>query len=201
MPKVKGKKVFLVGNCCAFTGDTGMFWKDIMQKKGYDVFYVNHLIMPTNFNLPYEPENHIKRVPVGEELQKILAAAEEKITQVCTSILNGERKDDGTGLSDKIGGALQRETYWMADGYKHHFSVVEERCIKCGQCRRVCPSENVTIDGEKKVHFGNKCMMCVKCYNLCPVDAILICKASIDNEKYRRYKGPSKHIRPVTYRK
>ncbi|MDP8218937.1 MAG: EFR1 family ferrodoxin [Candidatus Theseobacter exili] len=182
-------------------GDTGFFWKKMMDKKGYDIFYTNHLIMPTNFNLPYEPENYWKRVPLEDERNKILAVAEKKLQMICEDILKGERKIDGTGVVGRLAGALQRKTYWIGNGYKSHFSVSKEKCVNCGLCYRMCPSANISIkeDGEKV--FGDKCMLCVKCYNLCPVNAVLICEVSIDDKKYRRYKGPSKEFRPVEYRK
>ena len=46
----QGKKIFLVGNCAVFTGDTGMYWKKILEKKGYDAFY-KHKIMISRCNV------------------------------------------------------------------------------------------------------------------------------------------------------
>ncbi len=201
MPEGNGKKIFLIGNCCALYGDTGFHWKKIMDKKGYDVFYTNHFIMPTNFNLPFEPENYWKRVPLEAERNKILSKAEKKIPNVCADILKGKKNLDGTGPIARLEGALQRETYWIGSGYKSHFSINKERCIDCGLCYRMCPSENISINVNGDKVFGNKCMLCVKCYNLCPVNAVLICEKSIDDKKYRRYKGPSSEIKPVEYRK
>jgi len=200
MPEGNGKKIFLVGNCCAFTGDTGLRWKHIMEKKGYDVFYIDHVIMPTNLNIPWLPENLWKKVPVGEELKNILSKAEVKLQKVCESILKGEKKVEGRGPISRVGGFIQREFYWTADGYKSRFSVNKERCIQCHLCYRVCPTENISINEDGEIVFGKKCILCVKCFNLCPVNAVLICEKSIDDQKYRRYKGPSKEIKPIEYR-
>jgi len=200
MPEVDGKKLFLVGNCAAFTGDTGVHWKKIMDKKGYDVFYLDHIIMPTNINIPWLPENYWKRVPLEDELKKILDKAERKLNKVCKAILNGENKIEGTGPIARLGGTLQREFYWTADGYKSHFSANKEKCIKCGLCRKICPTENISISEDGDISFGKKCILCVKCFNLCPVNAILICEKSIDDKKYRRYKGPQKGFKPTIYR-
>jgi ferredoxin/flavodoxin len=201
MPNGNGKKVFLVGNCCAFTGDTGMRWKKIIERKGYDVFYVDHIIMPTNINIPWLPENCFVKVPVGDKLQEILAKAESKLQGVCAAILNGDKKVDGTGIIDKVGGVAQRKTYWTANGYKSRISVDKERCVHCGLCYRVCPTGNISMSDDGTISFDKKCILCVKCFNLCPKNAVLICKKSVDDEKYRRYKGPSEEIKPVEYRK
>ncbi|MCF6176842.1 MAG: EFR1 family ferrodoxin [Victivallaceae bacterium] len=200
MPQGNGQKIFFVGNCCALNGDTGFYFKQILDKKGYDVFFTDHLYMPTNFNLPYEPGNYWKRVPLAAERDRLLATAEAKLQQICDSILNGERKVDGKGVISRLAGALQRKSYWIVNGYKSHFSVAKEKCINCGLCIRMCPSENITENAAGEKVFGNKCILCVKCYNLCPVNAVLICKKSINDKKYRRYKGPCQTIKPTEYR-
>ncbi len=157
-------KIFFVGNCCAFTGDTGLRWKKILGRKGYDVFYLDHVIMPTNINIPYLPENAIKKVPMGEELKRILSRAEEKIKKACLAILSGEKKIEGRGLISRVGGFMQRSTYWTADWYKSRFFVDKEKCVKCGLCYRVCPTENISRSEEGEISFdGYKCILCVKC--------------------------------------
>ncbi|MDP8224119.1 MAG: NADH-quinone oxidoreductase subunit NuoF [Candidatus Lernaella stagnicola] len=54
------------------------------------------------------------------------------------------------------------------------FSVIDEKCIGCGACKRVCPVD--AIEGEKKeIHkiLDDKCIRCGQCFDACPVDAIL----------------------------
>lgn len=201
VPEGKGKKLFFVGNCCAFTGDTGLRWKKILGAKGYDVFYLGHIIMPTNINIPYLPENAIKKVPVGEELKKILSEAETTLKKVCGSILKGEQKVEGRGLVSRLGGFMQRKSYWTANWYKSRFFVDKEKCVKCGLCYRVCPAGNISRSEEGDISFDGKCILCVKCFNLCPVNAVMICEKSRNDQKYRRYKGPDSAIKPVEYRK
>ncbi|MFC1570676.1 EFR1 family ferrodoxin [Candidatus Omnitrophota bacterium] len=199
MPEGRSK-IFFVGNCCAFTGDTGLIWKNALEKKGYDVFYLDHIIMPTNMNIPWLPENAIKKVPVGEELEKILSEAQVKLLEVCDSILKREEKVEGGGPISRLGGFMQRKFYWTADWYKSRFLVDKEKCVKCGLCYRVCPTGNISRSEEGEISFNGKCILCVKCFNLCPVNAVLITNKSLDDEKYRRYKGPSREIKPVEYR-
>ena len=74
---------------------------------------------------------------------------------VCTDILNGVRSIDGTGPIARLAGALQRKTYWIGSGYKSHFSISKERCIDCGLCYRICPSENISINENGDKVFVN----------------------------------------------
>ncbi len=200
MKEGNGKKVFFVGNCAAFTGDTGLRWKKILKKKGYDVYYLNHVIMPTNINIPYLPENIISKVPEGDKLRDALFKAEEKLPAICSSILRFEKRTEGRGPVSRLFGFLQRKFFWTANWYKSRFFVDKKRCINCGLCYRVCPVGNISINDKKEVSFGDKCILCVKCFNLCPSNAILICKRSIDADGYKRYKGPNREMRPVEYR-
>jgi NADH-quinone oxidoreductase subunit F len=50
---------------------------------------------------------------------------------------------------------------------------IDETCIGCGKCIKVCPTDAIT--GElKKVHLldKEKCIVCGSCVEICPVDAI-----------------------------
>jgi len=52
--------------------------------------------------------------------------------------------------------------------------VDEEKCITCGQCKDVCPTDpNVfEIEDKAKVVHPNACIECGACVDTCPTDAI-----------------------------
>jgi ferredoxin/flavodoxin len=201
MPVGKGKKIFFIGNCAGIAGDTSMMCKRLMESKDYNAFYFNHIIMPTNFFLPWMPFNCWKKVPTAGQLSKMLADAEKRLQKMCVSLLNGEARLEGAGLLWSCMGWFQRKMEFIVNCYKNKFSIVKDRCVDCGLCLRICPTGNITKTKDGKIVFGSQCIMCVKCYNLCPKDAILICNKTINNKKYKRYKGPGQKIKPVSYRK
>jgi ferredoxin/flavodoxin len=198
LPEGRGRRVFLVGTCAAFTGDTGMYWKRSIEASGYDCFYVDHVLMPSNIGIPgfnFVPP------PDDEARDLSLNEAEARLVGIVDAILAGERKNDGTSLIDKLGGGSQRLFYGLVDLWKSRFEVETTRCTRCGLCYRMCPTDNIRIADDGRVTFGSACVFCAKCYNLCPENAVLIGKASRDDRRYRRYKGPDPAtIKPVLYR-
>ncbi len=49
----------------------------------------------------------------------------------------------------------------------------EERCVHCGACISICPTEVFTFNGEKKVIVeAEKCIHCGACVKVCPTEAL-----------------------------
>ncbi|MHB1316041.1 MAG: EFR1 family ferrodoxin [Christensenellales bacterium] len=61
---------------------------------------------------------------------------------------------------------------------------VDERCLTCRTCEKVCPRGNVRIEGNKPVWHHN-CEMCYGCIQWCPQQAIHIANETC------RYHNPS----------
>ena len=54
--------------------------------------------------------------------------------------------------------------------------INEEKCIRCGQCARNCPTQAIIIGKPRTEEisqiFLNKCIFCGLCEEICPVDAM-----------------------------
>ena len=190
-------KVFLIGNYGAFTGDTGIYWRKQMKKKGLDVFYVNNLIMPINLNIP---KFNYWKVPEEEKIKQILQDAKKSLAKMCKEIIELKQVLKGRGIIDRIGGGGQRLFYGILEKWKKKFSIDEEHCTRCGFCYKICPTNNIQFSNKKPITFSDNCIFCLKCYNLCPQNAVLIDVKSKNTVKYRRYKGPDKKIKVIKYR-
>jgi len=49
----------------------------------------------------------------------------------------------------------------------------EEKCVHCGACISICPTEALKFNGEGKVIVeAEKCIHCGSCVNVCPTGAL-----------------------------
>jgi polyferredoxin len=55
-----------------------------------------------------------------------------------------------------------------------HIEKVEEKCTKCGICKRVCPTQVTEVYEEKGGNVtSSKCLLCFRCVEMCPYEGCL----------------------------
>lgn len=136
----------------------------VLEKAGKKLDYVNAIKMVDNYLPGFEMKNQIETA--GEK--KI----EEHIDQVCSEIQSRKKNVGKIGVGDKIMMAAIRGTMGKmifkrtaAQSY-----IVNDDCIKCGICAKVCPANNIRI--EDKPVFADRCEVCYACAHNCPKNAI-----------------------------
>lgn len=55
----------------------------------------------------------------------------------------------------------------------HALKILEDVCIGCSHCVRVCPTEALRIRDGKSHLYPDRCVDCGECYRVCPVSAII----------------------------
>jgi len=51
---------------------------------------------------------------------------------------------------------------------------VEEKCTKCGICKRVCPTQVTEVYEENGGNIASsKCLLCIRCVEMCPYEDCL----------------------------
>ncbi|AKN31374.1 4Fe-4S ferredoxin [Clostridium carboxidivorans P7] len=70
---------------------------------------------------------------------------------------------------------------------------VDDNCIGCGICSKVCAFDNIKIiDG--KPNWQHKCQQCFACIHLCPKTSIQIGKNTVNK---KRYKNPNVSMQDI----
>jgi len=57
--------------------------------------------------------------------------------------------------------------------------IVTDKCIGCGDCEEICPSDAVTVDGEVARLTYSRCIRCLCCHEVCPENAIKLGKVKV----------------------
>jgi formate hydrogenlyase subunit 6/NADH:ubiquinone oxidoreductase subunit I len=75
----------------------------------------------------------------------------------------------------------ERELIPIPKGLRGKLAFDLEKCVGCGMCFRVCPSETIEmIDDETKKRLKrpifrlDRCTFCAQCEDVCPTHAILM---------------------------
>lgn len=63
-----------------------------------------------------------------------------------------------------------------------NFKLDKNKCIKCGQCKKICSNFNIDFDTEGYPYaIQNKCFGCQHCLAICPTGAISVFSKNPDN--------------------
>ena len=70
----------------------------------------------------------------------------------------------------------EREKVFAPEGLRGKLEYYKDRCIGCGLCFKVCPSETIEMvdkdDGKRPMFYLDRCTRCQQCEEICPVKAI-----------------------------
>lgn len=80
---------------------------------------------------------------------------------------------------------LSKQGYKLVKNMHKDFGktlYADEKCIKCKQCIKFCPVQNITFD-DKPV-WGANCVNCCGCVNRCPKEAIQVGKKTQGKSRY-----------------
>ena len=141
-----------------------MYSFSVFEKAGKKPSYVNAIKMVDNYLPGFEIQHQIETA--GEK--KI----DEHIDEVVRDIKERNCNVHTVGIGGKIGMALIHGTMGKAilKGTAAQDYIVNDSCVKCGICAKVCPANNITVND--KVVFSNHCEVCYACIHNCPKNAI-----------------------------
>ena len=101
--------------------------------------------------------------------------ANSKIVEAIDHIKNGKYPQDGLGLFPRLAGFLLQRLWFghRTRQYSNQLKIDTDKCIGCSKCVKICPTENIIMDGNK-AKGNDKCTVCYRCVNSCPKQAITL---------------------------
>ncbi len=171
-----GTYTFAVGSCSAYVGTGIAKLNKIIPLKYWNVI-THHCsciwLFPHKMMMPM--------LSVGEAQARSIDLA-EKIAKdiVDEKVLRGNPPLNPFNVIENMG--------WpMIAKKKIAAFEVDNKCISCGQCVKLCPRENIKIeDGKAKI--GSDCAQCMGCLQFCPENAISIGGITKKREHYHNPK-------------
>lgn len=135
------------------------------EKSGLELKYINAIQMVDNYLPFFDMKVQIETLPEknveGQIDQVVKDISERKLKQVHPTAENLAEMEKWTRTH--AAGILKKDT---ALGY-----TVNDDCIRCGICAKVCPANNITVT-ENGVKFSDHCEVCYACLHNCPKSAI-----------------------------
>lgn len=189
---LKDKYVFAIVNSGAYMGVSLDVFSDILEENGSELSAGFQIVMPYNFLIDGSSLGKL-----SFKLKNIIFKRANNKLKKITSIIN-DRKKIGIEKRPYIKkhhpySHFTKEELEMRLKDEAKYFWVNEKCTSCGQCKRVCPVNNIEIIN-KTPKWDSKCEQCLACINWCPFKAI-----EFDNrtDKQMRYHNPNVTIRDI----
>ena len=134
------------------------------RKAGLKLSYINAVQMVDNYLPVFEMQNQIDTLPqknVEGQIENVCRDIWERKQTVVT--VTKETEAEMATYAQRLAVPILRKD--TAQGY-----IVNDNCIRCGICARVCPANNIIVTD--KVTFGSNCEVCYACLHNCPQNAI-----------------------------
>lgn len=135
------------------------------QEAGLTLSYVNAIQMVDNFIPYFDMQEQIDTLPRKD--------VEGQLKAVCGDIAARKRVDVRITAITKAQMAMyhkQLAQRWLRKDTALSYTV-NDSCIHCGICAKVCPANNITVTRDK-VEFSAHCEVCYACLHNCPQSAI-----------------------------
>ncbi len=135
----------------------------LLRKKGAALSYARILYSVANLVLVYPPFPAPKLT---------VPKAERELTEIAREIAMGRRNSFPTAgaLTKKLFPSVMPKFIETLHDQDRNFFVNED-CISCGLCAKVCPRHNITLTGGRPVFLHN-CACCMACISWCPKHAV-----------------------------
>lgn len=171
-----GAQTWFVMTCGSEIGNAAKYNRVLCQEKQLTYMGTAQIVMPENYIAMFN-------APQAEEARQIVARAEPDIDRVISAIRAGQEfTPPRNNLYDRFMSGPVNPIFYSFFVKANAFTA-GSTCTGCGQCARLCPMNNITVQNGKPVWGGN-CTHCMACICRCGAEAIEYGKKSLGKPRY-----------------
>jgi ferredoxin/flavodoxin len=170
-----GKDVYFVLNGGAAAGKADKYTKKLADAHGLNYKGTTAIRMPANYVVMYD-------VTPKQEARAAAEKALPVIEKVARDIQEGKPLSIGADMSGHKSFSAIAPLFNATTVSAKKF-MVNNDCIGCGTCERLCPLNNIRITNGKPV-WGKNCMNCMACISACPKKAINYGNKTVNRQRY-----------------
>lgn len=158
------RNVYFILTCGDDNGNSQKYLQKLCNKKNLNLLGVAEIRMPENYLAMFQ-------VPDKEKSERIIKRAEDKLLSL-SEIIKKEKEFDvkKPTFTDKRKSDIVNILFYPLFVSAKKFKV-NDKCISCGKCEKLCPLDNIKITDGKPV-WSKNCTHCMACICACPTEAI-----------------------------
>ncbi len=171
-----GVQTWFVMTCGSEIGNAERYNRALCLEKQLAYMGTAQIIMPENYIAMFD-------APQAEEARQIVTRAEPDIDRAAAAIAENQAfPPPRRNLYDRFMSGPVNPLFYTIFVKAKAFTAGSS-CIGCGQCVRLCPLNNITLQNGKPV-WGDNCTHCMACICHCPVETIEYGKKSRCKPRY-----------------
>lgn len=158
--------IYAVATCGEVPGASLLQVSHLLQAKGLKLDAGFYIVMPENYILAFN-------VPSTKTQDKLFNKAKQRIDAIAQYVKANKAHSLPVGrfIVDGLLGYTVNASARKAFPTKDKGFIVNDKCIGCGKCEKVCPVHNITLSNNKP-SWQHHCEFCLACIHHCPTKAI-----------------------------
>lgn len=137
--------------------------KKLCESCGITAGYINVILMADNWLPGFDMEDQRR---LDKNVDGQLDAILQDLSSRKKMILEATKEDRAAHRQ-----FLERMSQSPAGAWQHLLKI-NDTCVGCGICEKVCPSASIHVAKGKAVHIPGNCQTCLACAHACPQKAI-----------------------------